>query len=90
MEKAIQIGWYIVETRNTIRTTAKEFEISPSTVGRYIHKVLPGLNLQLANQVRVIIDYHKSIAYLRGGEGNKIRHKKLRVEKKLKLLEESR
>jgi putative DeoR family transcriptional regulator (stage III sporulation protein D) len=75
-DKAIRMGRYIEETRNTLSQTAKEFGVSLNTVRRYLFVVLPELNLDLAIRVRSIIDYHKAIAHLRGGEATKMKHKK--------------
>lgn len=83
MEKVIKIGRYIVETMNTIKQTANEFKVSPSTVSRYIHKLLPELNPELSNQVKAIINYHSAIRHLRGGEANKIKIRKEQSNERL-------
>ena len=77
-ELAIRMGRYMVETRNTLKNIAKEFGVSKATAHRYIRIILPNVNPELATQCKVIIEYHKAIAHLRGGEGNKIRHRKLK------------
>lgn len=75
-ERTIKIGRCIVETKHTVRTIAKEFGVSKSTVHKDLTERLPDINPDLANQVKNILEYHKSIRHLRGGEATKIKYKK--------------
>ena len=75
-ERTIKIGKYIVETRKTVRVIAKEFGVSKSTVHKDLTERLPEINPDLANEVKEILDYHKSIRHLRGGEATKMKYKK--------------
>lgn len=75
-ERTIKIGKYIVETRKTVRVIAKEFGVSKSTVHKDLTERLPEINPELANEVKVILDYHKSIRHLRGGEATKMKYQK--------------
>lgn len=70
-ERTIRIGKYVVETRKTVRTIAKEFGVSKSTVHKDLTERLPVINPELSNEVKLILDYHKSIRHLRGGEATK-------------------
>ena len=63
---------------NTVRTIAKEFGVSKSTVHKDLTERLPEINPDLANQVKHILEYHKSIRHLRGGEATKIKYRKTR------------
>lgn len=74
-ERTLKIALYIVETRNTVRTIAKEFGVSKSTVHKDLTERLPDINPELANEVRKILEYHKSVRHLRGGEATKIKYK---------------
>lgn len=65
-----------METRHTVRTIAKEFGVSKSTVHKDLTERLPEINPDLADQVKNILEYHKSIRHLRGGEATKIKYKK--------------
>lgn len=80
-ERTIKIGRCLVETRNTVRTIAKEFGVSKSTVHKDLTERLPEINPELANQVKTILEYHKSIRHLRGGEATKVKYKKTRHSK---------
>ncbi|ADM39622.1 sporulation transcriptional regulator SpoIIID [Bacillus subtilis] len=75
-ERTIKIGKYIVETKKTVRVIAKEFGVSKSTVHKDLTERLPEINPDLANEVKEILDYHKSIRHLRGGEATKLKYKK--------------
>ena len=75
-ERTIKIGRSLVETRNTVRTIAKEFGVSKSTVHKDLTERLPEINPELASQVKSILEYHKSIRHLRGGEATKVKYKK--------------
>lgn len=82
-ERTIKIGQCIVETRKTVRTIAKEFGVSKSTVHKDLTERLPEINPELASQVKSILEYHKSVRHLRGGEATKIKYKN-KNRKKLK------
>lgn len=75
-ERTIKIGKYIVETRKTVRVIAKEFGVSKSTVHKDLTERLPMINPELANEVTKILDYHKSVRHLRGGEATRLKYMK--------------
>ncbi|WP_124728469.1 sporulation transcriptional regulator SpoIIID [Staphylospora marina] len=75
-ERTIKIGNYFVETRNTVRMIAKEFGVSKSTVHKDLTERLPEINPELASKVKEILEYHKSIRHIRGGEATKIKYKR--------------
>ncbi|APC49725.1 sporulation transcriptional regulator SpoIIID [Virgibacillus halodenitrificans] len=74
-ERTIRIGKYVVETRKTVRVIAKEFGVSKSTVHKDLSERLPEINPELANQVKEVLEYHKSIRHLRGGEATRKKYK---------------
>jgi putative DeoR family transcriptional regulator (stage III sporulation protein D) len=86
-ERTIKIGRCLVETKNTVRAIAKQFGVSKSTVHKDLTERLPEINPELANQVKGILEYHKSIRHLRGGEATKIKYKKRKTNKGEKKLE---
>lgn len=79
-ERTIKIGKYIVETRKTVRMIAKEFGVSKSTVHKDLTERLPKINQDLASEVKKILEYHKAIRHLRGGEATKQKY----IQKELK------
>lgn len=74
-ERTIRIGNYLVETRKTVRVIAKEFGVSKSTVHKDLTERLPEINPDLAKQVKDILEYHKSIRHLRGGEATRKKYR---------------
>jgi putative DeoR family transcriptional regulator (stage III sporulation protein D) len=84
-ERTIKIGQYFIETRNTVRKIAKEFGVSKSTVHKDLTERLPEINPELASQVKEILEYHKSVRHLRGGEATKIKYKQKSVNKNIPL-----
>ncbi|HLR61496.1 MAG TPA: sporulation transcriptional regulator SpoIIID [Lentibacillus sp.] len=74
-ERTIRIGKYVVETRRTVRLIAKEFGVSKSTVHKDLTERLPEINPELYNQVKDVLDYHKSIRHLRGGEATRNKYR---------------
>lgn len=75
-ERTIKIGRHIVETRKTVRVIAKEFGVSKSTVHKDLTERLPIINPELASEVKSVLDYHKSIRHLRGGEATRLKYRK--------------
>ncbi|TFD97014.1 sporulation transcriptional regulator SpoIIID [Jeotgalibacillus sp. R-1-5s-1] len=70
-ERTISAGRHIVETGETVRATAKTFGVSKSTVHKDLTERLPELQPALADEVKHILNYHKSIRHLRGGLATK-------------------
>ncbi|QKY70463.1 sporulation transcriptional regulator SpoIIID [Lentibacillus sp. CBA3610] len=74
-ERTIRIGKYVVETRQTVRLIAKEFGVSKSTVHKDLTERLPEINPELYNEVKDVLNYHKSIRHLRGGEATRNKYR---------------
>jgi len=74
-ERTLKIGRYIVETRKTVRVIAKEFGVSKSTVHKDLTERLPELHPDLANEVKEILNHHKAIRHIRGGEATRMKYK---------------
>ena len=66
-ERAMEIGNYIIETKATVRQTAKKFGISKSTVHKDVTERLLLINPSLAGEARKILDTNKSERHIRGG-----------------------
>lgn len=75
-DRAIKIGQHVIVTRETVRKIAKEFGVSKSTVHKDLTERLPEINPELAAQVKEILEYHKAIRHLRGGEATRLKYKK--------------
>lgn len=77
-ERAVNLAHYIIETKDTVRGTAKKFGISKSTVHKDVSDRLNKINPSLARDVRKILDENKAERHLRGGMATKLKymHKK--------------
>ena len=70
-ERCVILGTYIVENRATVRSTARQFKISKSTVHKDVTQVLRHANPALYEQVQQILNQNKDERHLRGGEATK-------------------
>ena len=66
-ERAIMLANYISENKATVRGAASRFGISKSTVHKDVTERLLGINKNLANKTREILDINKSERHIRGG-----------------------
>ena len=73
-ERACQLAVYIIETGATVRTAAKKFGISKSTVHKDLSHRLPQCNKILYSQVRKILDVNKAQRHIRGGMATKAKY----------------
>ena len=73
-ERACQLAVYIIETGATVRTAAKKFGISKSTVHKDLSQRLPQCNTNLYAQVRKILDVNKAQRHIRGGMATKAKY----------------
>lgn len=75
-DRACQLAVYMIQTGATVRTAAKHFGISKSTVHKDLSQRLPKCNKILYLQVRQILDIHKAERHIRGGMATKEKYKK--------------
>ena len=66
-ERACALAVYIIETGATVRSAAKHFGISKSTVHKDLSQRLPQYNKTLYQQVRQILNLNKAQRHIRGG-----------------------
>ena len=69
--RAVEIGKYIVENKATVRTAAKVFGISKSTVHMDVTEKLETLDPELSRRVREVLDVNKAQRHIRGGMATK-------------------
>ena len=74
-ERTINIGHYIIDKKATVRTAAKHFGVSKSTVHKDVTERLKRINPGLAKDVRLILDENKSERHLRGGMATRKKYK---------------
>lgn len=71
---------YIIETKNTIRQTAKEFNVSKSTVHKDIQERLKEIDSEKFEKVKEIFESHIKIRHIRGGQSTKEKYLTQRKE----------
>lgn len=70
-ERAVEIAHYIINSKATVRQTAKKFGISKSTVHKDMVDRLVQINPELAGEVRRVLDVNKQERHIRGGLATK-------------------
>lgn len=80
-ERCELLGEYILEHNATVRTAARVFGVSKSTVHKDVTTHLSVQNPTLSEKVRAVLDQNKSERHLRGGEAT--RQKYLSARKKI-------
>ncbi|MEE0752217.1 sporulation transcriptional regulator SpoIIID [Frisingicoccus sp.] len=70
-ERAVEIAYYIIEHKATVRQTAKAFGVSKSTIHKDCTDRLGQINPSLAKEVRGILDINKKERHIRGGMATK-------------------
>ena len=73
-ERAINLAHYIIDSKDTVRGTAKKFGISKSTVHKDVSERLQKINPALAHEVRLILDENKAERHIRGGMATKLKY----------------
>lgn len=76
-ERAINLAQYIIDSKDTVRGTAKKFCISKSTVHKDVSERLKKINPSLAKEVRKVLDENKAERHIRGGMATKMKYSKL-------------
>ena len=80
-QRAESLGRYIIESKSTVRATAKKFGISKSTVHKDLRERLPLINSSLSEDVNRILDFNKSERHIRGGLATKRKYQLQSVKK---------
>jgi len=70
-ERAIRLGEYIVESKDTVRKTAAKFGISKSTVHKDVTERLKHINPPLYREVALVLEQNKQERHMRGGEATR-------------------
>jgi putative DeoR family transcriptional regulator (stage III sporulation protein D) len=73
-ERSVMLAHYIIDSKDTVRGTAKKFSISKSTVHKDLTERLEKINPNLAKEVRVVLDENKAERHIRGGMATKLKY----------------
>lgn len=69
--RVITLAEYIIESKATVRQTAKRFGVSKSTVHKDVTERLREIDMNLYNQVQPVLAKNKAERHLRGGLATK-------------------
>ena len=70
-ERCELIGQHVIDTGSTVRSAARFFGVSKSTVHKDLTYKLNYINPALYNSVKQVLEINKSQRHLRGGEATK-------------------
>ena len=79
-ERAVELAHYIIDSKDTVRGTAKKYGISKSTVHKDVSERLQKINPILAVEVRKILDENKAERHIRGGMATKLKYEHFHEE----------
>lgn len=70
-ERAAMLGEYILKSKATVRSAAKKFGVSKSTVHKDVSERLKYINPSLYKDVKNVLELNKSQRHIRGGLATK-------------------
>ena len=70
-ERVLEVAQYIIDSKATIRKTAKVFGVSKSTIHKDMTERLPKINPVIAEQTHLILELNKSERHIRRRRGYK-------------------
>ena len=76
-KRVIEEANHIINTKETLRQTAKKFKVSKSTVHKDLQERLKRIDNNLSEQINKILKYHIEIRHIRGGQSTKKKYLKL-------------
>lgn len=76
-KRACELAVYMIETGATVRSAARHFGISKSTVHKDLSHRLKHINQPLYVQVRQILDVNKQERHIRGGMATKRKYQRV-------------
>ncbi|MFX0548282.1 sporulation transcriptional regulator SpoIIID [Hathewaya histolytica] len=76
-ERVLEVAKYIIESKSTIRKTAKVFGVSKSTIHKDMTERLPKINPQIADEAKYILEVNKSERHIRGGKATQLKYKSI-------------
>lgn len=74
-ERACDLAVFILENKATVRTAARKFGVSKSTVHKDLSERLPAFNRPLYLQVKEVLDENKAERHIRGGIATRRKYK---------------
>lgn len=69
--RVLEISQYMLESKGTVRQTARIFGVSKSTVHKDLTERLPRINDAMFQKVREVLEVNKAERHIRGGEATR-------------------
>ena len=82
-ERTLQIAKHIVQTEDTIRATARVFNLSKSTVHSDLSKRLKGCDRGMYNKVQEVLEKNFGEKHIRGGIATKKKYERMQEERRI-------
>ena len=74
-DRVMEIAQYIIDNNGTVRSTAKVFSVSKSTVHKDVHERLIHINMNMYGQCRNVLEKNKAERHIRGGLATREKYK---------------
>lgn len=74
-QRALELARYITDNNATVRSTAKVFNVSKSTVHKDVHERLMRINPSLYREVQKVLETNKAERHIRGGLATQAKYK---------------
>ena len=71
IKRVLEVADHIIDTKDTIRETAKKFNISKSTVHKDLQERLSQIDINKYNVIKKIMDEHIETRHIKGGESTR-------------------
>ena len=71
IKRVLNIANHIIDTKETIRETAKKFNISKSTVHKDLQERLYQIDINKYNTIKQIMNEHIETRHIKGGESTR-------------------
>lgn len=74
-QRAVELAQYIIDNNATVRSAAKIFNVSKSTVHKDVHERLIRINPALYREVQKVLEVNKAERHIRGGLATQAKYK---------------
>ena len=74
-DRVMVIAQYFIDNNATVRSTAKVFSVSKSTVHKDVHERLIHINMNMYGQCRNVLEKNKAERHIRGGLATREKYK---------------
>lgn len=79
INRVLEVSNYIINTKNTIRDTAKVFNVSKSTIHKDISDRLIDIDYNKYIIIEDILKNHIETRHILGGQSTKLKYEKLKL-----------